>query len=71
MTGDELAAWRQRLRLNVGQAAAALGCGRNSITRWESGAAEIPRYIALACAAIAQGLPPIGPAKSGDEGGET
>ena len=59
MTPATFRAWRKRLGLNRGQAAEALGCSRNTIPRWESGETEIPLYIALACAAIAHGLPPI------------
>lgn len=59
MTSSDLNEWRKRLKLSQQGAAEALGCARNSIRAWESGTA-IPRYIALACAAIAYGLPPIG-----------
>ena len=59
MTSDELIAWRQRLKLTQAEAATKLGCGRRSLQQWEKGA-EIPLYIALACAAVAHGLPPVG-----------
>lgn len=59
MKASDLIAWRKRLNLTQAAAAAQLGCGRRSLQQWEKGA-EIPRYIALACAAIAQGLPPAG-----------
>lgn len=49
MTADELIAWRKRLGYNRTQAAAALGCHRNSIMQWEAGKTEIPKYIELAC----------------------
>lgn len=56
-------------------AAIALGCSRTSIANWEAGeiwdtsklrsenpqrlARPVPRYIALACQALANGLPPM------------
>jgi DNA-binding XRE family transcriptional regulator len=59
MTPAALTAWRARLHLNQTKAAKILSCSRNSIANWEAGKTEIPLYIALACAAIAQGIPPI------------
>jgi transcriptional regulator with XRE-family HTH domain len=59
MTPASFIAWRTRLKLRANAAAKALGCSPNSITAWERGKTPIPRYIALACAAIAFGLPPI------------
>lgn len=59
MTADEFAAWRKRMGYNRVQAADALGLGRNQPQRYEEGQ-PIPKYIALACAAIAFGLPPVG-----------
>jgi transcriptional regulator with XRE-family HTH domain len=59
MTPTTLAAWRERLGLNRSEAALALGLSRNGYTRYEEGVAPIPLYIALACAALAYGLPPI------------
>ena len=60
MTASSFIAWRSRLHLTAKAAAETLGCSRNAIARWEAGSVRIPRYIALACAAIAQGVPPIG-----------
>ncbi|NEI70992.1 helix-turn-helix domain-containing protein [Rhizobium lusitanum] len=57
MTAFDLTEWRNRLRLSQASAATALGCSKTSIVCWEKGQ-PIPRYIALACAAIAYGLPP-------------
>ena len=59
MTPASFTAWRERLHLTAKAAAEALGCSRNALARWEAGTVRIPRYIALACAAIAQGVPPI------------
>lgn len=60
VTGDELIAWRKRLKFNRKQAAEQLGCTRHSIQDWETGARPIRRYIALACAALSHGIPPLG-----------
>ena len=59
MTSATLIAWRKRLALSQDAAAKALGCGRRSIQQWEAGMHPVPRYIALACAAVAMGIPPI------------
>ena len=59
MTAASFVAWRERLRLNAKAAAEALGCSRTTIAAYEAGKVRIPRYIALACAAVAHGLPPI------------
>lgn len=40
------------------EAGAALGISQDRLRRFLSGAQPIPRYIALACSAIAMGLPP-------------
>ncbi len=60
MSPSELIAWRARLGLNQVQAAKALGVARNSLRGYEAGINTIPLYIALACAAIAYGLKPMG-----------
>lgn len=59
MTPASLTAWRQRLGLSKVAAAEALGCSRDALLKWEQGKYPVPRYIALAAAAIAHGLPPI------------
>lgn len=59
MTANDFLEWRKRLGFNRTEAAEALGLGRNQPQRYEEGQ-PIPKYIALACAAIAFGLPPIG-----------
>ena len=58
MTPDSLLAWRNRLGLNQTGAALSLGTSRNYYMAMEAGRSKIPRYIALACAAIALGVPP-------------
>lgn len=60
MKAEEFKAWRERMGLKKIEAAEALGISRNMPQRYEDGLAPIPRYIALACAAVAHGLPPIG-----------
>lgn len=59
LTPASFSAWRARLGLTVKAAAEALGCSRTTIAAYEDGVNRIPRYIALACAAVAHGLPPI------------
>jgi transcriptional regulator with XRE-family HTH domain len=59
MTPATLLAWRERLGFNQSEAARRLGCSRNAYLNWETGRSRIPLYVALACAAIAYGLPPI------------
>ena len=41
------------------EAAKALGCSRTTIAAYETGKSKIPRYIALACAAIIARLRPL------------
>lgn len=59
MTDTDFIFWRTQLGLSRSQAADVLGIGINQPKRYEEGQ-KIPRYIALACAAVAQGVPPIG-----------
>ncbi len=58
MTPASFLAWRKRLGLTKIEAARRLGVGRNTILAYETGKATIPLYVALACAALAFGLPP-------------
>lgn len=58
MTAQSLKDWRKRLGLSQTKAAEELGCGRRSLQQWESGANQIPKYIALACAAVSRGIKP-------------
>ncbi|UXY13857.1 helix-turn-helix domain-containing protein [Chitiniphilus purpureus] len=67
MTPQHLADWRQRMGWTQQQAADALGVGRNTYISMESGRSYntgrplvIDRRTALACAALAEGLTPIG-----------
>jgi transcriptional regulator with XRE-family HTH domain len=56
MTPAAFVAWRERLHLSQAAAASLLGCGRRSIQLWENATNEIPKYIALACMAVALGI---------------
>ena len=58
MTPQTFAEWRRRQRLSKAAAGRLLGCSKNSIFAWETGQSPIPVYVALACAAIALGVPP-------------
>lgn len=67
MTADQFRSWRKGLGLTQAAAAAALGVSKSSVELYEAGKrrddgrlVEIPRHIALACAAITAGLPPWG-----------
>lgn len=60
MTPAGFHSWRTRMGFNRSQAAEALGLSRNQPQRYEDGIVPIPLYIALACAALAYGLPPVG-----------
>lgn len=59
MTPATLAAWQARLSLNKVQAASMLGIARNTLDGYLNGSQPIPKYIGLACAAIAHGLPSL------------
>jgi DNA-binding transcriptional regulator YiaG len=63
VTPADLDSFRERLKLNRVQLARLLGISRDRLRRWEEEAVPIPKHIALACAAIAQGLPPMGERK--------
>lgn len=64
MAPTDLQSWRWRLGLTKTDAAEALGVSYSMYRYYEAGkredgrAVEIPRTVALACAAIAFGLPP-------------
>jgi transcriptional regulator with XRE-family HTH domain len=53
-TGKELVAWRERMGFSQRDACDALGCSRNALSGWEK--TRPPRYIGLACQALALGV---------------
>lgn len=59
MTPQSLTAWMTRLHFNKSQACLQLGIARTTLDRYLAGDVTIPRYIALACAAIAHGVPEV------------
>lgn len=62
MTPQDLKDWRARLDLTQKAAADALGTTVRAVQMWEAGDRPISRTVALACAAVAAGLKPIGEA---------
>jgi hypothetical protein len=76
MTPRDFAAWRKVMGYSYTTAAAALGLSRRMIILYEAGEKPvpgdpakttdivIPRAVALACAALAAGLDPIGTLKT-------
>jgi transcriptional regulator with XRE-family HTH domain len=66
MTAPEIRAWRARLGLSQRKAAEAIGISERMYIYYEAGQredgrrVEIPKTVALACAAVAYGLPPMG-----------
>jgi DNA-binding XRE family transcriptional regulator len=59
MKAETFQAWRKRLGLTKVAAAKALGISRPTVDGYEAGWNKIPLHIALACAAIAHGLPAL------------
>lgn len=59
-----LLAWRERMGYSQREACSALGCSRGAWAGWETGKqSPIPRYIGLACAALALGMSAYGDAQ--------
>lgn len=50
------------------EAARQLGCSPNQLRKWLRGELPVPLTIALACSALAFGLPPWGGQLKGNEG---
>ena len=64
MKAEDLEAFRERMGWNKSDLASRLGCDRKTLTRYLTGeTTPIPPYIALACSALAHGLPPMGAAE--------
>lgn len=62
LTAASLIAWRNRLGFKKAEAARRLGVSWTTYASYETGKTKIPLYVALACSAIAHGLPPMGEA---------
>lgn len=70
MTPADFKAWRKAMGYTQAEAAEALGLGKSAIEQYDTGKrrstgegiAEIPRYLALACAALARDIKPWGEA---------
>lgn len=60
LNAHTLKAWRERMGYSQREASSALGCSRSAWQAWEGGDQEPPRYIGLACAALALGMKPYG-----------
>lgn len=60
MTGHDLKRWRKRLHMTQQQAADTLGLSRRGYQQMEARDKDLPRYLALACAAVLYDLPPLG-----------
>jgi transposase-like protein len=56
MTAEEFTAWAATSGLSDAEIARRLGCARNSVASWRIRGA--PTYVALACAALSEGLAP-------------
>ena len=67
LSGATLHAWRERMGYSQRDACKALGCSRGAWAGWESGEQAIPRYIGLACAALALGMSAYGEARVEDK----
>jgi len=61
-----LLAWRERMGYSQRDACVELGCSRAAWGAWETGVHKVPRYIGLACAALALGMSAYGADLKGD-----
>jgi transcriptional regulator with XRE-family HTH domain len=58
MTPESLIAWRARRNWSKAEAARQLGISPNAYLYYERGKWPIKKWLALACAALALGIPP-------------
>lgn len=63
-TPAALRAWQTRMGYTQRDAAEALDCSRGAYGKWRKTGSHIPRYIGLACAALALGMTAYGAAPS-------
>lgn len=61
MTPERFRQWRLHMGMSRTKCAARLGVGRNMPQKYEDGITPIPKYIELACAALAAGVLPWEP----------
>ncbi len=59
MTPQSMEAWMERLHFTKSKASLELGIARSTLDRYLDGSVSIPHYVALACAALAQGVPAL------------
>lgn len=58
MTAADFITWRGKMSISKTRAAELLGVSRNMPAKYESGEAEVPLTVALACAALIRGIKP-------------
>jgi hypothetical protein len=58
LTPTDFRQWKAALGLTVRGVAACLGMAPNTVTKYSRDGQTIPRYVALACAAVARGVKP-------------
>jgi transcriptional regulator with XRE-family HTH domain len=56
---NAMLAWRELMGYSQRDACEQLGCSRGALAAWEKGQ-KMPRYIGLACAALAVGMTAYG-----------
>lgn len=56
MNAATLQLWRKRMGYSQQDACNELGCSITLLEHWEHGSRPVPRYIGLACAALALGM---------------
>lgn len=59
MNGQQLKAWRKRMRLTIKEASAEFGVSTATFSRWEASKEELVRYVGRCAAAISMGIPEI------------
>jgi DNA-binding transcriptional regulator YiaG len=59
LTGERLRAWRELWEMSQEQLARELGCSKRALQKWEAGETRVPRYVAMAGAAVLHRLKPL------------